>query len=100
MGNNTYSAGHDFCEEVKWNKTGLLVGEESGQRFPYSGNACTDTLPNSGIKYYFATSYFWTEPAITTQNGFLKPDLQYNISKPLTIEDYKAIIKLSYKLNY
>lgn len=100
MGNNTYSAGHDFCEEVKWNKMGLLVGEESGQRFPYSGNACTDTLPNSGIKYYFATSYFWTEPALPTQNGFLKPDLQYNISKPLTIEDYKAIIKLSYKLNY
>ena len=99
MGNNTYSAAYDFCEQAKWHKAGLLVGEESGQYSPYAGNVCLDKLPNSGIDFGFATTYFWTVPDLPKRDGFLQPDIPYDLSMPLEMKDYKEIIRLSDELN-
>jgi len=100
MGNNTYSAAYNFCEQAKWNKSGLLVGEESGQRSPFAGNATDDKLPNSKIVFRFAATYDWTEPSLPNKDGFLQPDIPYDLSKPLELNDYKKIIHLSSKLNF
>jgi len=100
MGNNTYSAAYDFCEQAKWSKAGELVGEEPGQRSPYAGNAKEDRLPNSKIAFRYATAiYEWTVPDLPKKDGFLQPDIPYELSKPLEMKDYKEIIRLSNELN-
>ena len=100
MGKNTYSAAYDFCEQAKWSKVGELVGEEPGQRSPYAGNAKEDRLPNSKIAFRYATAtYEWTVPDLPKKDGFLQPDIPYDLSMPLEMKDYKEIIRLSDELN-
>lgn len=96
MSPHTFSAAHDFCEEIKRGQTGVLVGEASGQRSPFCGNIAFDKLPEMGLTFSYPTSYNWEEPALPYKDGFLQPDTKYPISgKFLDIEDYKKIIQLS-----
>lgn len=98
MGNNTYSAGFTFCERIKRRQIGLLVGEEAGQRFPFSGNTLNATLPHSLIPFRYPVTYGWHEKELPSNNGFLQPDIPYDLSKPLEIDDFRNIIKMSKSL--
>lgn len=92
----TYSAAISLCESVRQRKIGIIVGEEGGQPIIYSGNIEIYHLPNSRISFSIATTYNWYEPTIPTKNGFLQPDIEYDVyNKDLKIEDYKKIIQLS-----
>lgn len=99
MGENTYSAGYDFCETSKRGNIGLLVGEEPGQRSPFCGNQISDRLPASGIAFYYPTTYDWTEPVLPNKEGFLLPDIPYPLDRLLDIDDYKKIIEISRERN-
>ncbi|WP_106832179.1 S41 family peptidase [Parabacteroides pacaensis] len=96
MGPYTFSSAHSFCKTIKRGQIGFLVGEPSGQRSPFCGNLVLNKLPESGITFYYPTSYNWEEPALPYKDGFLQPDVDYPIyGKVLGIEDYKKIIQLS-----
>lgn len=96
MGPGTYSAGNDFCETIKLSKAGVLVGEPSGQYSPYSANCILGTLPNSMFEYACATTYTESFPPISPESGFLQPDIPYPLTKPLELNDFKEIIRISH----
>ncbi|MEA4915993.1 MAG: S41 family peptidase [Proteiniphilum sp.] len=95
MGPGTYSAGNDFCETIKLSKAGVLVGEPSGQYSPYSADCILGALPNSKFEYACATKYTESFPPVSPESGFLQPDIPYPLTKPLELEDFKEIIRIS-----
>lgn len=95
---NTASAGYNFCELVKKTKIGHLVGGIPGQRSPFCGNSKREKLPNSQFLLQYPTTIFIQKHPITDGEGFLHPDIPYPLDKPLTIEDYKNIIRLTEEL--
>lgn len=92
MGRQTFSAGHDFCEMIKRSKKGILVGEASGQRSPYTATAIDFVLPHSKIAFTCGSYSYSLEPTITDSEGFLQPDLPYSMNHPLDVIDYREII--------
>ncbi len=96
MGPGTYSAGNDFCETIKLSKAGVLVGEPSGQYSPYSADCILGALPNSKFEYACAAKYTESFPPISPESGFLQPDIAYPLTKPLELEDFKEIIRISH----
>lgn len=92
----TYSAAVTLCETVKQRNIGLVVGEEAGQPIDYCGELIFDKLPNSEISVTYSKYTNWYEPRIYTKDGFLQPDILYDVyDKELSLNDYKKIIKLS-----
>ena len=96
MGNETYSSGYNFCENIKWGKRGLLVGEESKQYSPFCGNIVPFELPYSKIEFYIPTTLFIISSAVS--DGFLQPDIHYPLDHQLELADFKNIID-SQKMN-
>ncbi|WP_158712935.1 S41 family peptidase [Parabacteroides pacaensis] len=92
--NHTYSAGADFCLYTKsmLKNNCTLVGEECGQYFPYAGNVVDAFLPNSHIQFRYATKITY-DPDTYLKNGFLQPDIWYDVNKELELKDYINIIK-------
>lgn len=93
MGRQTFSAGHDFCEMIKRSKKGILVGEATGQRSPYTATVIDFVLPHSKIAFTCGSYSYTLEPSIMDLEGFLQPDLSYPMNHPLNINDYRKIIK-------
>lgn len=91
MGNNTYSAGANFCMEIKLTNAAILVGEETGQYYPICGNVIISTLPNSKIQYQMPT----TETFYGIPNGHIYPDIPYPLKEEMGLDDYKQILNLS-----
>lgn len=92
----TYSAATDFCTSVKQRNIGILIGEECGSPVRYPGNLQKGTLPHSKIGFVYPQIYLWYNPEVPSKNGFLQPDIRYDVfGKTLKIEDYKKIIRLS-----
>ncbi|WP_152683176.1 S41 family peptidase [Parabacteroides goldsteinii] len=95
----TYSAAIGFTELIKQRKMGFIVGEKGGQPFDFCGDVKYDTLPNSKISIMYPTQYNYFTHSIPTEDGFLPPDIPYDVfDKDLTVDDYKEIIRLSNKL--
>lgn len=96
QGSYTYSAAVSFSTHFKLRNMGIIVGEECGEPVNYSGSIINHTLPYSKIKFTCATKKNWYEPNVSTINGFLQPDIKYNLGERriLSLNDYKVIIKL------
>jgi len=92
---NTFSSAYDFSEIIKRGQIGALAGEQAGQRMPYGGTSESRFLPHSGIRFRLSFTYFTVEPELTDSNGFLQPDIPYTLDHPLTLDDYKEIIRLN-----
>lgn len=90
MGNNTYSAGADFCLAIKISNAAILVGEETGQYYPICGNVIIGTLPNSKIQYQMPS----TETFYGIPNGHIYPDIPYPLKEDMGLDDYKKILTL------
>lgn len=88
----TYSAAADFCTSVKQRNIGILIGEECGQYFPYAGNMVDAFLPNSHIQFRYATKITY-DPDTYLKNGFLQPDIWYDVNKELELKDYINILR-------
>lgn len=96
----TYSAAISFSELIKLRKIGFIVGEKGGQPIDFCGDIEYNTLPNSKISIIYPTRYKYFTHSILTEDGFLPPDITYDVfDKDLTIEDYKEIIRLSNNLH-
>ncbi|WP_158712937.1 S41 family peptidase [Parabacteroides pacaensis] len=92
----TYSAAVSFTQSVKQRQMGIIIGEEGGGPIRFAGDSKNYNLPNSKISFGCPTTYAWYTPEIPTKNGFLQPDIKYDVfGKTLEIEDYKKIIQLS-----
>lgn len=96
QGSNTYSAAVSFSTHFKLRNMGIIVGEECGEPVNYSGSIINHTLPYSKIKFTCATKKNWYEPNVNTINGFLQPDIKYDLGekRKLSLNDYKEIINL------
>lgn len=101
QGSYTFSAAVSFSTHFKLRNMGIIVGEECGEPVNYSGSIISCTLPNSKIKFTCATKKNWYEPNVSTINGFLQPDIHYNLGEKriLSLNDYQEIIKLSKQRN-
>ena len=93
----TYSAAVDFSTQFKLRNMGVVVGEECGEPVVFSGNSYNSVLPNSKIKFRYSTSKSWYDPNVITTNGFLQPDVKYDLGgrRVLSLNDYKDIIERS-----
>jgi hypothetical protein len=94
MGLNTFSAAFDFCLAARIANIGVLAGETSGQRWPFTGNVRSGVLPNTGIKFRYGTKFSEFKDSIY---GYLSPDIPYPLTKPLELAYFKEIIKLKNK---
>jgi hypothetical protein len=102
----TYSAAIQFCESIKQRQMGIIIGEEAGEPIGFCGNVKISDLPNSKISFSYSSACGWYEPPIPTKNGFIVPDIPYDVfdenmdmnNNKLTIDDYKKIIELSKNL--
>lgn len=96
----TYSAAIDFVTDFRRRQAGIVVGEKAGAPVDYCGNIEKDTLPNSKIALVYPINEVLYSPSIkTTEDGFLIPDIPYDVfHKNLTINDFKEIIELSKNL--
>ncbi|WP_106832177.1 S41 family peptidase [Parabacteroides pacaensis] len=96
QGRKTFSAAVKFTLATKQQQVGLIVGEEGGGPVCFSADGTCYDLPNSKISFSCPGTYAWQTPEIPTKNGFLQPDIKYDVfGKTLEIEDYKKIIQLS-----
>lgn len=97
QGSYTYSAAVNFSTHFRLRNMGIIVGEECGEPVTYSGSIINYTLPHSKIKFTCATKKNWYEPNVSTTNGFLQPDIKYDLGEKrvLSLNDYKEIIKLN-----
>ena len=94
QGRETYSAAIILAEEFKRKQIGVIVGEENGSSIPFPSGPVNYTLPNSKISFTCSFRYSWYTPPVETCNGFILPDIEYDVfNKILTIEDYKRIIE-------
>ena len=94
QGRETYSAAILLAEEFKRKQIGVIVGEDNGAPIPFSSGPINYTLPNSKISFTCSFCYSWYTPPVETCNGFILPDIEYDVfNKILTIEDYKQIIE-------
>lgn len=91
VGDKTYSAAFDFCAWCKRSKSGILVGEELGQHFPFCGNVVAYTLPHYKISFWIPSTLYWETPALPLKDGYLQPDIPYLLEHPLKLEDFKMI---------
>ncbi|RHR41838.1 hypothetical protein DWX23_04595 [Parabacteroides sp. AF18-52] len=93
----TYSAAVDFSTQFKLRNMGIVVGEECGEPVVFSANWFNSVLPNSKIRFKYSTSKSWYEPNVITTNGFLQPDIKYDLGgrRVLLLNDYKEIIERS-----
>lgn len=101
QGSHTYSAAVNFSTHFKLRDMGIIVGEECGEPVDYSGSIMNHTLPHSKINFTCATKKNWYKPNVNTVNGFLQPDIKYNLENKriLTLNDYKKIIMLNKERN-
>lgn len=97
MGPNTYSSGFSVCERAKLGQSGVLVGETSGQIFPFAGNTITEQLPNSEIYILIPTKSIYYKLDFINEDGFSVPDIHYDLDHIWGLDDYKKIINLSLK---
>lgn len=95
MGNKTFSAAADFCYYAKISKTAALIGDISGQSFPFCGNCIYEELPNSKIKIQIPVTKSTYETFGDPFEGYLQPDIRYPIVNKLTIEDYRKILSIT-----
>jgi hypothetical protein len=98
MGSGTYSAADTFCLYMALGQRATLVGEASGQRNPFSGNASTTVVMGSKIAFRVPSTHTLFNnlpPSVNLENGFLQPCIPYPLTKPLELEDYKRIIEMA-----
>ncbi|RHR41833.1 hypothetical protein DWX23_04570 [Parabacteroides sp. AF18-52] len=92
MGNNTFSAAATFCYMAKVCNMAVLIGDISGQYFPFCGSCIWDILPNSKIKIQIPIIKDYYANINCFENGFLEPDIRYPLTPKLDVENYKQIV--------
>lgn len=97
QGRETYSAAASFVENFKQRQMGIIVGEVGGCPVDYSGNMFVDKLPNSKISFTYSTTKSWfVAPKTQTVDGFISPDIYYDVyDRILDVDDYRNIIELN-----
>lgn len=92
MGNSTFSAAAIFCYMAKVCNMAVLIGDISGQYFPFCGSCIWDILPNSKIKIQIPIIKDYYGNVNCFENGFLEPDIRYPLTPKLDVEDYKQVV--------
>ncbi len=83
MGRNTFSAGVNFLDDLRFETNATFVGEPAGAGPTHYGDAEVILLPNSGI-YFFQSTKQWTAHDTTHVSKATYPDVQVQYE----FEDY------------